>query len=71
MNPQDKYLSYALDSLTVLAEDMRSKKDTLDSVTYTEWRQHVSDVKFCIEQAAAIPKPSIIRRLFTRKDVAA
>ena len=68
MIDRDKYLSSAIDSLVKLEESLAEHHQAheISDFAYHDWRITISDAKFCIEQAALIPKPSKIRQFVQR-----
>jgi hypothetical protein len=67
MTDREKRLSLALDALTMLEEDLQEWADWHPH--YRLMARYIREAKANIE-AAAMPKPSVLRRLFTRREAA-
>jgi hypothetical protein len=68
MTDREKHLRLALDALAILDEDLREFAHAHPRLD--EWQKLVFIATEQVAEAA-MPKPGIIRRLFTRREAAA
>ena len=68
MTDREKHLSLALDALVQFEERLlhMHRNGRIDMATHLDLYACISDVRHNIE-AAAMPRPSLIRRLITRR----